>query len=237
MRYLVMNQRPSTYKGQDEMMRHDQSEYDKYRYDDQSREYNRSRYSEPRYDRHALYDEDRYEDYDNYYRNSYEDRGRSWYNNEPYDTVQPHEHYRSRSASFVLPNEDTANFIMKAGAFGEYIARHGYHFSNALADCATKMMRNTNRKEHRWTSDQIRQQLAMHGITDLGSCTLGDITYLANMAYADFFPDVINGEHACIKYAIAVAKDPDGYEGIAFSRWIADLIGKRITTIDWEKFV
>lgn len=28
--------------------------------------------------------------------------------------------------------------------------------------------------------------------------------------------------------------DPDGYEGMAFCRWTADIIGKGVT-IDWEK--
>lgn len=77
----------------------------------------------------------------------------------------------------------------------------------------------------------------INGMNDIGKCTLGDITFLANMAYADFYPEVLTSENACIKYAIAVSKDPDGYEGIVFSRWIADLIGRKITSIDWEKYV
>lgn len=64
--------------------------------------------------------------------------------------------------------------------------------------------------------------------------TLGDILYLANMAYADFYPKVIKTESDCVQYAIAVASDPDGYEGMAFCRWTADIIGNGVT-IDWEK--
>lgn len=126
---------------------------------------------------------------------------------------------------------------MNATAFGEYVTAHGYHFTSDLADCASKKLVNANKREHRWTSDQIRQQLQIQGITDLGRCTIGDITFLANMAYADFYPDVLPSENSCIKYAIAVAKDPDGYDGIAFSRWVADLIGKKVTNIDWERYV
>lgn len=36
--------------------------------------------------------------------------------------------------------------------------------------------------------------------------------------------------------ALAVANDPDGYEGMIFCRWTADAIGKAIS-INWEKFV
>lgn len=46
--------------------------------------------------------------------------------------------------------------------------------------------------------------------------------------------NVIKTESDCVQYAIAVASDPDGYEGMAFCRWTADIIGKGVT-IDWEK--
>lgn len=46
--------------------------------------------------------------------------------------------------------------------------------------------------------------------------------------------NVIKTESDCVQYAIAVASDPDGYEGMAFCRWTADIIGNGVT-IDWEK--
>lgn len=61
-----------------------------------------------------------------------------------------------------------------------------------------------------------------------------DVTYTANMAYADFYPELLN-EHQCIKYAVAVANDKDGYIGIQFCRWVADVVGKK-ENIDWDKF-
>lgn len=54
------------------------------------------------------------------------------------------------------------------------------------------------------------------------------------MAYADFYPELLN-EHQCIKYAAAVANDKDGYTGIQFCRWVADVAGKK-ENIDWDKF-
>ncbi len=56
----------------------------------------------------------------------------------------------------------------------------------------------------------------------------------SNMAYADFYPQLLT-EHQCVKYAIAVANDEDGYEGIQFCKWIADVMAKK-ENIDWEKF-
>lgn len=64
--------------------------------------------------------------------------------------------------------------------------------------------------------------------------TIEDVTYTANMAYADFYPELLN-EHQCIKYAVAVANDKDGYTGIQFCRWVADVVGKN-ENIDWDKF-
>lgn len=69
-----------------------------------------------------------------------------------------------------------------------------------------------------------------------GKVATGDVTYVANMAYADFYPDPLKDEAACLRYAHKVANDPDGYDGMIFCRWTADAIGKAIK-LDWEKFV
>lgn len=93
-------------------------------------------------------------------------------------------------------------------------------------------MKNVDGTSHRWTVDEIR--LATNNEIISKGATIGDILYLANMAYADFYPKVIKTESDCVQYAIAVASDPDGYEGMAFCRWTADIIGMGVT-IDWEK--
>ena len=74
------------------------------------------------------------------------------------------------------------------------------------------------------------------GLSIPGKVTAGDVTYAANMAYADFYPDPLKDEAACLRYAHKVANDPDGYDGMIFCRWTADTIGKAIK-LDWEKFV
>lgn len=66
--------------------------------------------------------------------------------------------------------------------------------------------------------------------------TLGDVTYLANMYYADLYPDPFKDEASCLRAAYRIAVDPDGYKGMIFCRWTADAIGKALS-IDWEKFV
>lgn len=125
-----------------------------------------------------------------------------------------------------------AKALMGASGYVAYVAKHGYHFTKQLAIKASEQMKNVDGTSHRWTVDEIR--LATNNEIISKGATIGDILYLANMAYADFYPKVIKTESDCVQYAIAVASDPDGYEGMAFCRWTADIIGKGVT-IDWEK--
>lgn len=74
------------------------------------------------------------------------------------------------------------------------------------------------------------------GLSIPSKVTNGDVTYLANMYYADLYPDPLKDEASCLRAAYKVANDPDGYEGMIFCRWTADAIGKAIS-INWEKFI
>lgn len=120
--------------------------------------------------------------------------------------------------------------------YEKYVNHHGYHFTDKFAEHVSKEMKNANGTDHSWTCEQVKQELMLRGIYSYGHCSLGDITYLANMAYADFFPNVLETEQMCIKYAIAVSQDIDGYDGIAFCRWKADAKRKGLS-IDWEHYV
>lgn len=128
--------------------------------------------------------------------------------------------------------DDTENWGMKS-----YINRHGYHFTDQLAQAASDMMINSNGKSHKWTPEQVEKTMKMYGLKCRGNCTLGDLTYLANMAYADLYPTVLKDEVSCLRYAVAMAEDPDGYDGMIFNRWMSDLKkNKRENRIQWEKF-
>lgn len=131
-----------------------------------------------------------------------------------------------------LPYEKAANALMGASGYVGYVAKHGYHFTKKLAAMASEQMKNVDGTSHRWTVDEIRQ--ATNEMAIPKGTTIGDFLHLSNMAYADFYPDVIKNEEGCIKYALAVASDPDGYEGMPFCRWTADLIGTG-RQVDWEK--
>lgn len=103
-----------------------------------------------------------------------------------------------------------------------------------LADYTSKKMVNTSGSAHSWTTEQLRNVLGP--FTPTHNETSGDIAYTANMAYADFYPAVLDTVDKCITYAKLVASDPDGYEGMEFMRWTSDAIGKSLT-LNWEDFI
>lgn len=121
-------------------------------------------------------------------------------------------------------------------AYHDYIAKHGFHFTSSLAECASSTMKNVDGSSHIWSTNQIASILSAREPFKRG-ITVGDITYAANMAYSDFYPEVLKDAASCVEYAIALAKDPDGYEGQIFARWIADVKHKNLENkIDWHKY-
>lgn len=126
--------------------------------------------------------------------------------------------------------------LMSAKGYSEYVKKHGYHFTDALAEHVSKMMENANGQQHTWTTSQVKKSMESLGLTIPSHVTHGDAAYLANMYYADLYPDPLKDEASCLRAAYKVANDPDGYEGMIFCRWTADAIGKAIK-LDWEKFV
>ena len=71
--------------------------------------------------------------------------------------------------------------------------------------------------EHTWTPEQVQNVCNVLNLKIPSTSTIYDVTYTANMAYADFYPELLT-EHECVKYAMAVANDEDGYEGIQLCR-------------------
>lgn len=124
--------------------------------------------------------------------------------------------------------------VVKEDGYNDYVSKHGLHFTKALQEYASKQMVNSNNQEHTWTSEQVQNVCNVLNLKIPNTSTIEDVAYTANMAYADFYPELLN-EHQCIKYAAAVANDKDGYTGIQFCRWVADVVGKK-ENIDCDKF-
>lgn len=149
------------------------------------------------------------------------------------------DHKEYHDGRYKLPYETEANNLM-SDEFDEYVKKHGYHFTEALAEHVSRTMENANGEQHTWTAAQVKKAMESLGLMPIGKtkseATLGDITYLANMYYADLYPDPFKDEASCLRAAYRIAVDPDGYKGMVFCRWTADAIGKAID-IDWKKFM
>lgn len=117
----------------------------------------------------------------------------------------------------------------------DYMSKYGNHFNTDTLKYALEHMENNDKTEHRFTVEDIKQYIDNNGHTYPSKSNLFDITYTANMAYADFYNVVLYTTDDCIRYALAVAEDIDGYEGIEFCRWLADLMGKNVN-VEWNNF-
>lgn len=142
-------------------------------------------------------------------------------------TIHRHSENESNNADQNKPD------IIKQAV--DYMAQYGNHFNKESLEYALSNMKNVDKTDHRFSITDIEQYINNNN-SSLGKSNLFDITYTANMAYADFYLVLIFTEQDCIKYALAVANDVDGYEGIEFCRWLADLMGKNIS-VDWKKLI
>ncbi len=96
-------------------------------------------------------------------------------------------------------------------------------------------MENADGSKHRYSKEEVKELLKRNGVT-VKKASEYDCCFVANMAYADFFPEPLRNEFDIAMYVKKYIDDPDGYDGIAFSRYLADLkrTGKYI---DWEEMI
>ena len=119
-----------------------------------------------------------------------------------------------------------------------YLRHNGRHFNKKLCDFAVSKMKHHKpstgevvklvpiSKEH------IDSLLKTYKI-ELNNNELYDYVYVANMCKADFFgSSVPDDQHLC-KYVKDVIDDIDGYDGIVFNRWYADMCRKGVP-VSWE---
>lgn len=117
-----------------------------------------------------------------------------------------------------------------------YLRHYGPHFNKRLFEFAIShmtMMENGREVKLRpYTKEEYKSILAKYGIT-LKNDQLYDGQYVACMCRADFIGSSIPDEAHLAKYVKDVIDDVDGYDGIVFNRWYADMCYTGIA-IDWE---
>ena len=85
------------------------------------------------------------------------------------------------------------------------------------------------------TKESVEMLLANNNIS-LRNAKGYDCTYVANMAIADFMGSSIHNDVDHARYIKDIIDDPDGYEGMPFTRFYADCIGSG-TPIMWEDMI
>lgn len=121
----------------------------------------------------------------------------------------------------------------------EYLSYNGWHFNKKLCEWAvSKMYKKSGiRKEYitPYTKESVDTLLKAHNIK-LENNFGYDCVYVANMAKADYYESSIVDEVHLAKFIKDYLDDPDGYDGIAMTRFYADCIGSG-TPISWEDMI
>lgn len=125
-------------------------------------------------------------------------------------------------------------------AYREYIRRHGPHFTRQLCDFAVGMMKRDDGSGHQVSikpmgREEVDTLLSDYGIR-LEHQAGYDHVFAANMCKADYLGDSVPGIEHMARYVRDVIDDPDGYDGIVFCRWFADMCRKRVE-VPWERFL
>ena len=121
-----------------------------------------------------------------------------------------------------------------------YLRHYGMHFNRKLCEFAiSKMTRKVSNNKQEpivpLTKSQIDNILSTSGVT-LQNNQLYDYVYVANMCKADYLGSSINDDAHMALYIKDVIDDDDGYDGLVFNRWYADMCRKGIA-IDWEEML
>ena len=127
-------------------------------------------------------------------------------------------------------------YDIRPAGLDAYLSYYGYHFSPAMARWAVEHMvpRNGGRMKM-MDKEAVEKLLSDHEI-DYRMAKGHDLVYIANMIVADRWGRSVKDED---QLALAIKDemdDPDGYDGMAFSRFLADCNAKGVPIV-WEDMI
>ena len=118
--------------------------------------------------------------------------------------------------------------------YREYKRRHGCHFNEALCKFAvSRMMKDDGQPITPITPEEVDGLLKLFHV-ELTHKEGYDHVFAANMCLADYLGESVPSMENLAKYVKNVIDDPDGYEGIVFCRWVADVVAKKVE-VPWEE--
>lgn len=137
-----------------------------------------------------------------------------------------------------MMNEETSSTLdLTPEAYREYRRLHGPHFNKKLCDFAVSHMMRADDKGNEqpikpMERDEVERILTDYNIR-LEHQAGYDHVFAANMCKADYLGESVPGMEQLAKYVKNVIDDPDGYDGIVFCRWFADVCQKRVE-VPWS---
>ena len=122
----------------------------------------------------------------------------------------------------------------------DYLSVNGWHFNKKMCDWAVGRMHKKGKdgedaKLEPYDYARCETVMKQAGV-DMSKFIGYDFVYVFNMGRADFIGSSITDEPHLALYVKDYLTDPDGYEGVAFTRFYADCIGKG-TMIPWERML
>lgn len=116
-----------------------------------------------------------------------------------------------------------------------YLAYNGPHFNKKLCNFAVSRMKDRNGQIELMNKEYVDSLLERNNI-QIDNAEMYDAVFVANMCKADFLGRSITDEDRLAMYIKDLIDDPDGYDGIAFNRWYADMSNKGIP-IEWYDMI
>ena len=113
-----------------------------------------------------------------------------------------------------------------------YLRYYGQHFNKKLCNFAVSKMKHGKPVINKEKCDEILQNAGIK----LENNELYDYVYVLNMGNNDFMGSSISDEKHLAIYVKDVIDDKDGYDGIVFNRWYADMVTLGIP-IEWEEML
>jgi hypothetical protein len=139
-----------------------------------------------------------------------------------------------------MTRDDMTMYDIRPKYMDLYLSYNGPHFNENLLNLATSLMviRDNGKKVKLtpYSIEEVDELLKKYNINLINKHTMYDYVYVANMCKADFLNDSIPDEEHLAKYIKNVIDDVDGYDGIVFNRWYADMCKKGIP-INWKEMI
>lgn len=117
----------------------------------------------------------------------------------------------------------------------DYLAKNGWSFSKKMYEWAVSKMTDKEKTKYKPIGkEHIEEMMKRHNLT-LEKDNGYDSCYVYCMLKSDY-GHIITDEGTMAKMVKAYVDDPDGYDGLPFTRFFADLIGSGCNA-PWEELI